>query len=495
MLILIVLVSSFFYTTIKCAASSSAMPSVQTGSAERGFIRSQDGSIRVVTYDPSDKDAVAKLIDADLPQQVNLLVGEQRLVRKRLCRCPKDNPTKDLYFDRNDILISKQSTDNTPLIYAEQPCEETDILYSNGNPLALETIKGTFLKLICQSSGLYLSRLDDTKYFFASRVIPGSVVKTQFPFKQGDCADVSLSASWIITREGGKHIHLYRCRNSRRCFIGDFANMNEDWQEAPTLSLQRDSNESSDGIFESCIQPHVALKLYQHPDENPEPLVFSSAFSEHDESLLAIVFPQRVVLWALETYFLMFGSSARPTASAKTKTIAYANLAQDKPLDELFCFNEAVFSCGSYPHVSLYFVGNNFVWRYNLKDDKLDRFRFSTVKGLSGSRSIRTTNLGERLAVADPRAGVAIFATKTMSLLCTLQSSLIKHIALGTLSNPWQDGTNEHSQPTTRLAISQSLDDGRTQESVWELVPQEADTPRRHMSLQEYCLTVLGLPQ
>lgn len=465
-LALILLITSIHHTLD--AASFSGTQADQYGKLEPGFIRKEDGLITVITYHPDDNETAAKLIDTQIDttslKKQSLATQTWATLFSECAKADEHGSTGGLYLngDSGDYVFSaiKQKSHSKAMHVSERGGYFHDSLEQSQKEHS-ET--GEVLQTVYLRRNIYLLRSGNTYHREGPGYAYAKLVKTP-PFSPTDCAHTS--GGWLATVEGGCQINLYRCPYRKESVY------NSAFQTSSPEQIDAAPHEFT---HNKKYFARIALRLFTKSEEDSEPLICSFAFSYTDQNRkLALIFPRQVMLWELSSF-----DYGKTEIKAKGKVIAQANLSHDKPLDELRCFNTAVFSRDqdALENPFLYIAGNNCITRYACQDGKLEQFRYTHVPGLSGSRTITISENGERLAVADPRAGVAVFDTKTMALLCTLLQGIpCKHLAI--------DGD--------LLATSVLNAEGKSREAVWVIGQKTIDPETiENVSLLQLCLNAL----
>lgn len=267
------------------------------------------------------------------------------------------------------------------------------------------------------------------------------------PFSPTDHACMSTGWNWLVTLEDGRLVNLYYCpyfRDEER--YDTIKNMPATTYELSGTPYKHISNKDMDNDSDIVKS---ALTLFAKPETDDTPLrcsfafSYKSAYSYGTNQDLALIFPHRIMLWKLK--------ANKGTIDAKGTVIPVSKISGTNDHTQ-YSFNAGIFA---HKNNTLYVVGNNFVWRYNSETEALERFRYTDIPDLDGQRLITISPNDGRLAVADPRAGVSVFDTKTMSLLFTiLQGSICKAIAINSCI----------------LATSVPCISGPSQDSVWHIV-------------------------
>lgn len=284
-------------------------------------------------------------------------------------------------------------------------------------------------------NNVLLERVGDSAYLREGPGFNEAIIRV-LPFGTSDHACMSNGWDWLVTLEGGHLINLYYCPYYSNEWV-EYYNKSE-----PTKYDLRGTPYKHIPNTDSYDIVKASLTLFTKPEVDDQPLICSFAFSKHrDNQKLALIFPEKIDLWRLMT--------KNTEINAEGKEITEHLLAADD--SKQYCFNAGTFS---HKNNTLYVVGNNFVWRYNPETEALEPFRYTDIPGIDGERLIALAPSDNRLAVADPRAGVSVFDTKTMALLCTvLQGSICKTIALNSCI----------------LATSVPCESGPSQDSIWHI--------------------------
>ena len=311
---------------------------------------------------------------------------------------------------------------------------------SNDKP---QELAGALQQIVDMRNNVLLERVGDSAYLREGPGFNEAIIRV-LPFGASDHAYMSNGWDWLVTLEGGHLINLYYCPYYSNEWV-EYYNESEpakhDLRGTPSKHIPNTDlykNRDSYDIVKA------SLTLFTKPEVDDKPLICSFAFSKHRyNQKLALIFPEKIDLWRLMT--------KNTEINAEGKEITEHLLAADD--SKQYCFNAGIFA---HKNNTLYVIGNNFVWRYNSETEALERFRYTDIPDIDGERLIALAPSDNRLAIADPRAGVSVFDTETMSLLCTiLQGSICKTIAINSCI----------------LATSVPCEDGPSQDSVWHIVP------------------------
>lgn len=414
---------------------------------EAGFVRRKNGEIKVVAYRPDEQVTIARLIDAHvegsgLPSLSAEASTQARATAVLLKHLPKAVGYGETTTLDNDFVIRRsvrcpgQSGDyHDAMEYTSSGKKSKSMGERDGNVLQIEKDYNKnqhWLEQIIQKKCFYTVGSESANYPKEKEVLP---------FVATDHAAIDSCGFWLVVSEGGHLVNLYPLRDfgiDKRVRTGN----PEDWMTATLYNPARVGTKSRKQGEE--LQ---ALTLRTKPEGDKDAFIYSFALTRNTNKLkVALISPREVTLWQPEGY--------SDASEAYGKRIACAQLAADLPLDRLYCFNSGVFSPDD---KYLYIAGSHFVWRYAIEDEALEQFRYTSIPGLSGKRPIAINASGACLAIADPRAGVSVFETDTMQLLCTFNQGLKCALLAFGAGN--------------RLATSVPCEDGPSQDSIWQIKP------------------------
>lgn len=391
--------------------------------------------------------------DQSSPSKTNLIARATLL--KEFPKAEGSGPTTHIYlsddysalYQNEAALVFMQQMGTTKTSYKWKEFFKED---SQNKPQELDHATEALEQIVYfpNQVKVFLERFNDSNSSAYLRNGPNfkSTAIQVLPFGPTDHACMSTGWNWLVTLEDGRLINLYYCP-----YFEDEARYDV-MQNMPTAiyELSGTPYKHTDRNFDSVKS---AVTLFTKPKTDGKPLVCSFAFSNKSaysygtNQDLALIFPHQIMLWKLR--------ADKGTIDAKGTVIPAPKLSRTNGHIQ-YSFNAGTFA---HKNKNLYIVGNNFVWRYKPETEALERFRYTDIPDIDGERLIALAPSDNRLAVADPRAGVSVFDTKTMALLCTvLQGSICKTIAINSCI----------------LATSVPCESGPSQDSIW-LIEQKTE--------------------